>query len=148
MDSRDARFERGDLAHPAEGAAPTPECGRIAPLLEAFYDDALEAGEARRVAGHLAGCAYCTARLRRYEAVDQLVRAAPAPVAGPALRARLYRAIAAASGDGARRTDMAAGTALAERERDGASSWPGRSFSGGSLPGRSLAGGRRPVAPR
>jgi hypothetical protein len=77
-----------------------------------------------------------------------LVRAAPAPVAGPALRARLYRAIAAASGDGARRTDMAAGTAMAERERDGASSWPGRPFSGGSLLGRSLAGGRRPVAPR
>ncbi len=76
-------------------------CAIIEPLLEAFYDGALDPDRARLVSEHLAGCAACAARVRQYAEVDQLLRAAPMPTPGPALRQRVYGAIAAAQASGA-----------------------------------------------
>lgn len=144
QDRQDQRDGDGrSLADDVYGAGPTQECARVAPLLEAFYDGALDAEQTQRVAGHLGACAFCAARLRRYAEVDQLIRAAPAPVAGPALRAGVYRAIAAAGMD----TVVTAAVAPRERHaRDAERSNPGRSWPGRSFPGDS--GNWRPVPPR
>lgn len=132
-----SRSDHSIPPRPGENAGPTPECARIGPLLEAYHDAALDEREAAWVAAHLAGCAYCSARLRRYAEIDLLIRSAPAPLAGPALREGLYRAI-----NGSGRTTRA-DTALATLERD-----PNRSFPGHSFPGRSLPSAWRPTIPQ
>lgn len=77
-------------------ARPSQQCAQIEPLLEAFHDGALDSVHSRTVAEHLATCAHCAAHLERYAQVDALVRAAPAPRAGPELRRRLEQRITAA----------------------------------------------------
>lgn len=131
----DSRFNDPTQPGWADGPGPTPECARVAPLLEALHDGALDERQAHAVAGHVATCAYCAARLRSYAELDQLIRAAPAPVAGPALRAGVYHAIAVASNGRAPRTDTASATRPSIRQAQR------------PQPGRSLPGDWRPNLP-
>lgn len=85
----------------------------VGPLLEAFHAGTLRAMEAEQVARHLRACAACREQSDAI-ALYQLIRAAPAPTAGPELRERVYARIAAESAPDTRSRAMGQ-AALRER---------------------------------
>lgn len=95
VEAGDTGADTGAEQKPLRLTWPEAVCGRIQPLLEPFHDGALGAADDRFVREHVASCAGCAARLRRYDEIDAVLRYAPAPRVGPELRTRLYTRIAA-----------------------------------------------------
>ncbi|MGH2517299.1 MAG: zf-HC2 domain-containing protein [Ktedonobacterales bacterium] len=86
----------GGMRGADELSGPPEQCAAVALQLAAFHDGMLPPDDVRVVASHVAACTRCAARLAALAEADQLIRAAPAPLAGPELRDRLYGRIAAA----------------------------------------------------
>lgn len=98
-DVRRDTAETGDMAaeqEPLRVAWPEAACDRVRPLLETFHDGALSGADERFVREHVASCARCAARLRRFGEIDAVLRSVPAPRVGPELRTQLYARIAEA----------------------------------------------------
>ncbi|HEX2348822.1 MAG TPA: zf-HC2 domain-containing protein, partial [Ktedonobacterales bacterium] len=85
----------------------------VEPLLAAHHAGALSPADAAQVERHLRGCAACRKRSEQI-AIDQIIRAAPAPTVGPELRQRLYARIAAVNSE-ASETDARASLRDARR---------------------------------
>jgi anti-sigma factor RsiW len=67
-------------------------CDEAEALIHALIDSELDAGHAREVEAHLAGCAQCSAKLRSFRAMRQAMAAAKLDYeAPPSLRASLGR---------------------------------------------------------
>lgn len=74
----------------ATEAEPAPlGCGEVLALLDAFVDGALPPRDRLRVEAHVAGCDNCARFGGHYAAVVTRLRAASAPPAPAALRARI-----------------------------------------------------------
>ena len=84
--------------------------------LAAFAEGALSLAEAHTIAGHVAGCDECAARLAAYAEVDALVSAAPLPLPPAALHAGLYARIGAAETRQASNGHLASEVELTVRE--------------------------------
>jgi anti-sigma factor RsiW len=90
-------------------------CDEAGTLLHALLDGELDAGHARDVEAHLAGCARCTARVTAYRGLRKNLQAADLRWAAPAsLRSRIDRAVPRAAGTSRRSLlkGFAAGTAF------------------------------------
>ena len=119
--------ETGDMAaeqEPLRVAWPEAACDRARPLLETFHDGALSGADERFVREHVASCARCAARLRRYNEIDAVLRSVPAPRVGPELRTQLYRRIAATQ---QRRGIFAVMGSWRKQEAPARTNYPGRS---------------------
>ena len=69
-------------------------CDEAEILLHALIDGELDAGHAREVEDHLAGCPRCAAQLAAYRAMSEAVARADLPYAAPAaLRRRIEAAL-------------------------------------------------------
>jgi anti-sigma factor RsiW len=69
-------------------------CDEAELLLQALIDGELDAGHARDVENHVAGCAHCTAMLRDYREMSQAIAAAGAQYKAPLeLRKRIENAL-------------------------------------------------------
>ena len=69
-------------------------CDEAELLLQALIDGELDAGHARDVENHVAGCAHCTAMLRDYRQMSQAIAAAGAQYKAPLeLRKRIENAL-------------------------------------------------------
>jgi anti-sigma factor (TIGR02949 family) len=66
-------------------------CAAALELIEPFLDGDLDAGDAERLRGHLAGCAACAAERALAERVHGELRALPQPECPPELLARVVR---------------------------------------------------------
>lgn len=86
----------------------------VEPLLEAYHAGALPPEEVARVERHLRACAACREQSEAI-AVYQIIRSAPAPTVGPALRQRLYTRIAEAERADARAASAASHARLRAR---------------------------------
>src|SRR5262245_34218761 len=71
--------------------------------LAAFAEGALPADAMRAIAAHVARCDECAERVAAYAEIDELVRAAPAPMPPAALRAGLFARIGAETQQDSRR---------------------------------------------
>ncbi|OAT80296.1 anti-sigma factor family protein [Desulfotomaculum copahuensis] len=69
-------------------------CNEAKPLLSAFLDGELTAGERQAVGEHLAHCPACAACRREIDRAGQLVRELAVPVVSPDLTARIVARIA------------------------------------------------------
>ncbi len=95
---------------------PSADRHASAPSLAAFAEGALPPNEMRSIAAHVAGCDECAERVAAYADVDELVRAAPAPIPPAALRADLYARIGAAGARQASNGHLATEVELTVRE--------------------------------
>jgi hypothetical protein len=86
----------------------------VEPLLAAYHAGALPPDDVARVAAHLRGCAACRERSEQI-AIDQIIRATPAPTVGPELRQRLYARIAEAEMAAAQQSRGSSRASLAAR---------------------------------
>ena len=69
-------------------------CDEAELLLQALIDGELDAGHARDVENHVAGCAHCTAMLRDYRQMSQAIAQAGAQYKAPLeLRKRIENAL-------------------------------------------------------
>ena len=69
-------------------------CDEAEVLLHALIDSELDAGHAREVENHIAGCARCAAALRDYREMSKAIAEAGAGYAAPAaLRQRIEAAL-------------------------------------------------------
>src|SRR5712691_10987942 len=90
-------------------------CNEAGTLLHALLDAELDAGHARDVETHLAGCARCAAQFNAYREFRQSLHASDLRFAAPAgLRSRIDRVVPSANGTSRRSLlkGFAAGTAL------------------------------------
>ncbi len=92
-------------------------CDEAGLLLHALIDNELDAGHARDIEAHAAGCPRCSARLREYRAMHQALSAAALRQEAPAhLRRRIEQALPAPRAAGPNRRGLlkgfATGTAL------------------------------------
>jgi len=67
-------------------------CDEAEVLLHALIDGELDAGHAREVENHIAGCSRCAAALRDYREMSKAIAEAGARYTAPALQGRMIRA--------------------------------------------------------
>ena len=72
-------------------------CDEAEILLHALIDGELDAGHAREVEDHIAGCPHCTAQLAAYREMSKAVAGADLRYAAPPGAAPAHRGIAAAA---------------------------------------------------